>query len=394
MERKTNDWLTSYLRYVDETEPAEMHKIWTAISTIASCLQRKCFFKWDKVIYPNLYVVLVGPAGCRKGSAMAPAAAMLEELGIKRAAEAITREALIRELRQASGCTIDPITQKPHMHASLTIASEELTVFLGYNNLTLIADLTDWYDCRQRWTYRTKNSGSDEILGVWVNLLGATTPDILQATLPQDAVGGGLTSRMIFVYTKGKGKIVAHPFLLSENEDLRLDLVYDLERINMLVGEFKPTPEFLQVFPDWYIQQHSEPPFEDQRFGGYMQRRQTHVLKLCMVMSASRGDDMFITKEDFERSLAILKETEKTMHLTFSSYGSNPNIGVTQQIMNTITTKKEITISSLLRMYMRDLDITQLNIVLETLERSGFCKVVRAEAGGDNRVIYTEKKYE
>jgi hypothetical protein len=390
-ERRLSDWLSSYIEYVEDTEPAYIYKIWVGMSTIASCLQRKCFAQWDKKIYPNLYVVLVGPSGCRKGTAMYPAASMLDELGIKRAAEAITREALIRELRTSSNTHIDPKTERPMMHSSLTIASEELTVFLGYNNLQLISDLTDWYDCKQRWTYRTKNQGSDEIQGVWVNLIGATTPDILQATLPTDAVGGGLTSRIIFSYAAKKGKIVPVPFLINNNQELRDNLVMDLSEICTMVGQFKFTDTFVNKFADWYVSQEDHPPFDDYRFGGYIQRRPTHMIKMSMIMSASRTNDMIITERDFDSALDLLLATEREMPKTFGGYGQSENASMLPRIMAEIGNKKETTFPDLMRKFSRDVTPRQLQEIIYTLTISGFC-TAEPEQVGDKRVMVIRYK--
>jgi hypothetical protein len=389
MERRLPDWIDSYLDYVDETEPAYLYKAWVAVSTIASCMKRKCYAQWDKRIYPNMYIVLVGPSGCRKGTAMYPASAMLDELGIRRAAESITREALVRELKASSDNHIDPITEKPMMHSSLTIASEELTVFLGYNNLSLISDLTDWYDCKNKWTYRTKNQGTDEILGVWVNLLGATTPDILQATLPTDAIGGGLTSRIIFVYAAKKGKIVPIPFLIHENEQLKKDLVHDLEQILMMTGRFKFSEKFVDTFAEWYVEQEDHPPFDDYRFGGYMQRRPTHMIKMSMVMSVSRSNEMIITEEDFYKALTLLSRTEAEMPKTFGGYGQSENASMLPRIMAEIGNKKTVSSNELMRKFSRDITPKQLEEILLTLEMSGYCKGTIQTEGNMKVMVYT-----
>ena len=210
VKRQLDDWLDAYLEFTDNTEPPTQFHRWTALSLIASVLQRKCHLEWGSLtFYPNMYVVLVAPSGkARKGTAMGVGLQMLEELGVKLAAESITREALVRELANVSDKIIYPDNERVEFHSSLTIFSPELTVFLGHNNFQLMSDLTDWYDCRQKWIYRTKNMGTDEIVGVWVNLIGATTPSLIQTALPMDAIGGGLTSRIIFVCEQNKKRIV------------------------------------------------------------------------------------------------------------------------------------------------------------------------------------------
>ena len=94
-DRMLPDWIDSYMAYVDNTEPAEAFKLWTAIFCIVACLKRKCFLDWGTItFYPNMYIVLVGPSGCRKGTAMGPGFSMLTELNVRMAAEATTREVL------------------------------------------------------------------------------------------------------------------------------------------------------------------------------------------------------------------------------------------------------------------------------------------------------------
>lgn len=381
MARKLDDWITSYLKYTFNSEPPESYKLWVAISVVASILQRKCSLPWGyDTYYPNMYIVLVGPSGkCRKGTAMGPGYDLLSDMGIKMAAESITREALIRELKQTTSTDIDLETQEVNLHSSLTIYSQELTVFLGYNNTALMSDLTDWYDCKKRWTYRTKNMGEDEIIGVWVNLIGATTPELVQSTLPRDAIGGGLTSRIIFVYEEDKGKLVPAPFLTEEDKKLREDLLADLERMAGLRGEFRITKEFLNKYIDWYTYQHKNPSFTDPRFGGYASRRSAHLFKLSIILSASEGDSMIIDEKIFNRAVGILESTEKKMHLTFSGIGKSETSDVLSRVMAYVVAEPNVTFKALLKAFYFDADKDVLTKIVGTLTAMGFCTLVHSE---------------
>lgn len=374
-DRKLDDWIASYLDYTDNSEPPLMYREWIAISVIAAVLQRKCYLNWGPItFYPNMYIVLVGPSGkCRKGTAMSIGAKFLYDHGVKMAAEAITREALIRELNQVSSSEVDPRSGEFIMHASLTIYSQELTVFLGYNNQQLISDLTDWYDCRDRWTYRTKGQGTDEIIGVYVNLIGATTPDLIQSALPRDAIGGGLASRIIFVYEEEKGKSVPFPFLSKEMTDLKDKLLMDLERIGMMSGEFVVTSDFLDLYGEWYHMQEENPPFEDPNFEGYFQRRPNHVLKLSIILSAATRDDQVIDAEILARAIDLLERTERKMPRTFSGYGSSRTADVFSRIMTYIRVKRETTKAEILQMFYGDVENERhLDSMLETLKAMGW----------------------
>jgi hypothetical protein len=322
---------------------------------------------------------------------MGPGMKFLREMGIKVAAESITREALIRELKQSNDTQVDISTGDMFLHASLTIFSQELTVFLGYNNQALMADLTDWYDCRDTWTYRTKNMGTDEIIGVWVNLIGATTPELLQTTLPRDAIGGGLTSRMIFIYEHNKGQIVPAPFQSNEEKDLGRSLMTDLERISMISGEFQVTEEFIARYIQWYTDYSTgPPPFDDYKFAGYFERRPTHLLKLCMIMSASRSSSKIIDIIDFERSLSTLEMAEKKMPYTFSGVGKAITSDIMERVIASLSVAKEMDFGDLLRRFYQDVDKIVLEKMIESLVAMG---TVQVEYEGKRKIIrYMDKK--
>ena len=391
--RQLDNWLEAYMQYTDNQESPDLYHKWCAVHLVAAVLQRKCFLNWGYItFYPNFYIVLVGPAGkCRKGTAMGPAYHMLRELGIKMAAESITREALIRELKQSNGTQIDPVTGKMYLHSSLSIFSPELVVFLGHNNHQLMSDLTDWYDCRERWTYRTKNMGTDDIVGVWVNLLGATTPDLIQTTLPLNAIGGGLTSRMIFVFEKNKRKTVPVPFISNETKELGEILVRDLEQINMISGEFRITKDFLNTWIEWYTQAEGRPPFKDPRFAGYIERRPTHILKLSIIMNAMRKDgNQMITDGDLLSAIALLEETEKAMPHTFGGVGKSAQVDITNKVIALLAEHKEMTRSEITRRFYHDADRQEIDRVILTLETMKAIQV-RHTSNGDANLIYTWK---
>ena len=374
--RALPDWLDAYMEYTEDSEPPKMFHLWSAISTIASALQRKCYLRWGTLtFYPNMYIVLVAPSGkCRKGTAMDPARDLLDALALPLAAEATTREALIRALRDANSTNFDPNTGDQQFHSSLTIHSKELTVFLGYDNKQLMMDLTDWFDCHNRWTYRTKTQGDDDIIGVWVNLIGATTPELIQTALPPDAIGGGLTSRIIFVFESRKYKTAIYPE--PGDPELYRKIISDLERIHLMAGQFKVTDEFIDIWTQWYPDQEINPPNLGPNLSGYMERRPTHVMKLSMIMSASRSGDLIITGDDINKAIRIIQATEKKMPQVFSGVGKSQIISILPRIMSYIAEVKSITKPKLMERFLADIDDYMLDRVLKTLQTMRYINIV------------------
>jgi hypothetical protein len=238
-------------------------------------------------------------------------------------------------------------------------------------------DLADWYDCRKKWTYRTKHYGTEEIQGVWVNIFGATTPKLIESALPMDAIGGGLTSRMIFVYEEKKGKTVPDPFWSEDDLQLREDLLLDLDLIRMLQGPFRVSDDFVELWTLWYTEQDRKPPpFEDERFSGYFERRPTHIMKLSMILNASRTDSMTVTAADMNSALELLRLTERKMPMTFIGFGEGKYASILPKIMNEIGRRVETTYEDLMKVFWHDATKWDMDRMLEILESLGYCTLV------------------
>jgi len=380
------------MELTENSEPPRTFRLWTAISVVAAALQRKCCLRWGSLdFYPNLYVVLVAPSGkARKGTAMIPGLKLLRSVGIKLAANATTREKLIQDLKMANVFEGDPSAGQIDVHSSLTVFSKELTVFLGYQNRELMTNLTDWYDCDDDWEYRTKTAGIDSIKGVWVNLIGATTPELIQTSMPQDAIGGGLTSRMIFVYEQRKGKLVIVPGLSEKERDLMEHLTLDLDKLHMLRGDFQITKGYLEMFSDWRVKQEDNPPFQEPRFAGYFERRPAHVLKVSMIISASRGGDLVMDEHDLERTLEIITQTEKKMPLTFSGVGKSTMASTLASVMSEIAMRKKMTFEELMSIFYFDADKWTMDKIVQTMEAMKFVSV--GHEGTEQVITYREQK--
>lgn len=367
MKRELLDWISGFMKYTEDSESPTLYRLWTAISCVAAALQRKCYLDMGMLtFYPNLYIILIGPSGVRKSTAMEPGRELLEDIGIRLSSQAITLQQLIRSIKQASNTEVDPVSGEVQFHCSLTVLSKEFTVFLGYQNKELMSHLCDWYDCDKRWTYETIQRGKEEIIGIWVNIIGATTPQLIQSSLPLDAIGGGLTSRMIMIHEDKKEK--SSPFV-KKDKVLQIKLRNDLEKIYLLRGQFKFTPDFLDSWISWYTRQETHAPnFHDPRFDGYISRRPAHVIKISMVMSASERGDMILNSKDFERAVGALETAEIRMSRVFSGVGQSRFASLIEPVFAHIVTVKTTNLTELMRIFYHDADLWTMERVLEVLE--------------------------
>lgn len=380
--RKLPNWIDAFMLYTNNTEPPRLFRKWTAISCIAAALQRKCFINWGTslIFYPNLYIVLVGPSATGKGTAMNPGLDILSEIPVIRmSAQSTSLQALIRHLKDTNLTDIDQVTGNQYFHSSLTIFSKEFTVFLGYHNNELMAALCDWYDCDRKWAYETISRKREEITGVWVNLFGGTTPDLIQSSLPIDSIGGGLTSRIIFVYEEKKDKLVTIPIQSEKEKDLKQLLIHDLEKVALLSGEFKFTEGFAEMWHEWCLQADTNPPFIDTKFDGYNGRRRTHLMKLSMIMSAAHGKhDLTLTTDDLTDAIECLMEVEVKMSNVFRGVGKSDISGLINKVTHFLLTSKvdEVPYFQFARHFNSDMDKLMMDRVLRTLEASHIAKVI------------------
>lgn len=345
-------------------------------------------------IYPNQYIVLIGPSGqTRKGITLHIARALMEEVDISLVAQSITTEALISRMKNSTKSFILPDTGEVQYHSSVSCISEELSVFIGQSDIHFLASLTDWYDCAPIWTYETKNKGTDVIQGICFNLLGATAASWLPSMLPREAIGGGWTSRIIFVVEDYKGKIVADPNKSKREQSMFDDLAYDLSLVKNMNGGFTFSKEAHEAYIVWYEGYEKDikagrPAIPDPRFAGYMARRATHIKKVGMAISASRGSDMIITMHDFRRARKILELTETKAPKAFRDI-EETKIGLAcQLVLAMIETDGRAKRSKILAAYYRQLDVWTLDRVVDCLAGGRLIKVTQNLKEGE---IYYER---
>jgi len=370
------------MELTENSEPPAMFRKWAGISTIAAALQRKVRVDLglSLTFYPNLYIVLVGPSATGKGTAMKFASDIIEQVPtIRLSAQATSLQALIRRMKDTNLTDVNIVTGEQTYHSSLTIFSTEFTVFLGYHNQELIAALCEWYDCHNRWVYETIARKKEEVVGVWVNLLAGTTPDAIRASLPIESIGGGLTSRIIFVVEEKRGKLVVVPTMTDREIELQQKLVYDLEAINRLTGPMRYTEDFLKVYSDWCYYADTHRPFQDKKFDGYCGRRRKHLITLAMICCASHSDEMIMTAKDMERAISLLAEVEIKMGKVFKGIGRSSTADLLNDAVTFIMNSAvpDIPLFQFARYFEGDMDKIEMERVITTMEAMKLIQIVK-----------------
>lgn len=370
---------------VGSESPVSFH-LWSGIGAISAALERKVFMQWGhSTIYPNNYIILTGPSGqTRKGEPIMIAKDFVKTLESPMVPEDTSMEKLIRSMRNASTTYKDPKTGEVLEQSAMSGFLEELAVLLGEQNTKFLAYLTNWYDSRDEWTRTTKHQGDDYLAGVCFNLVAATAPDWIPYMFTKEAIGGGFTSRCLFVVEPRKSKIVADPDEYPIDKKLREDLIHDLEHIHRITGEYHFEPRAKRAYVDWYKDQegaiargHIE--ITDPYFAGYIARRATHAKKVGMALAASRSNNRVITLQDWDKTLALLGNIEKKMPRAFMGVGKPKYIEETDLVMQYLQARIGVDVprSQILRDLRRFVDDYTLDAATKVLNGMGMLTVFR-----------------
>jgi hypothetical protein len=358
------DFISLYLQYTAETEcPTFFHR-WCALSTLAAWIGRDIHFPFGhSKIHANMYVMLVGLAGTKKSTAIKIGTKLLKQAGYKTFAAKKTRqEKFLIDLAEMSGIVEGEVSSNGsagHSEdnildqnlfgdegntisadnlppAEVFVAADEINNFIGTGNLDFMSILGELWDIDEAFDYKLKNSKSVVIAYPTINLLGGNTFVGFSKLFPPEATEQGFFSRMLFIYAEPKGREYTIP--PEPNAELRDKLLVQLHLIKDKVqGKITITKDAFVLLDSIYMKWGG---MDDVRFDSYENRRIIHLLKLAMLLMATKLRTE-ITRADILEANTILSFTEQLMPKALGEFGKARNSDVTHKIMMCIDATKE-----------------------------------------------------
>lgn len=321
------------MHHTRASESPDAFHFWTGVGTIAGALRRRVWidmrhFQWT----PNFYIILVGPPGiASKSTTVRIGTSLLEQVpGVKFGPQSMTWQSLTQSMEESveyvkyvDSAGVDQLQAM----SPITCSVPELGTFLKMDDSALVDVLISMWDGQlENWGHKTKSSGNIEIKNPWLNLLACTTPSWLEQHFPTSMIGGGLTSRIMFIYGDKKRHLVAYPDEHSPESDYhaqRQSLISDLQRIALLSGNYSLSPAARKWGTHWYENLWVKRPTDmaNDRYSGYISRKQTHLHKLAMVLAAAQRDQMVIEDTDLQMADTLLTAIEPDMIRVFESVG-------------------------------------------------------------------------
>lgn len=348
MPRHFGNWLQAFMDYSQFGEAPKRMYFWTGVSTVAGALRRRvwidqAYFRW----YPNFYVCLVAPPGIVSKSTTASIGMQLLRRvpGIHFGPDVVTWQALVTGFTQvAEGFEY---AGEIHPMSALTLESSEFGNLLNPQDKEMVDLLVSLWDGKQgTFKKMTKFNGNDEIQNPWINLIACTTPSWIAGNFPEYMIGGGFTSRCVFVYADKKERYSPYPILdvpanLRETQD---KLVEDLTHISaLLCGEYRLDEAAIKWGKEWYELHYrsTHEHLDKDHFGGYIARKQTHIHKLAMVLAAAERDELVITANDLALANTMVTDLEPDMAYVFNKIGRSNTSFYTDKFLAYIALRKK-----------------------------------------------------
>lgn len=333
-------FLSDYREYAKGSEAHPTYHTFSALVALSSIISRRVWIDMGFFnVYPNLYVILVGPAGNRKTSAMSVAKGLLRELkeAVPFSAECVTKEKLIldikdneRVIEMFSKPLSDEVQKKQRVYTPMTVMVTELSEFLGAGGVGMINFLTTIYD-QDFYDHRTKNKGDVLITGPFLNLLACTTPDWITAYLRTDVISGGFSRRAIFVLETGKSGRIPFPEVTPTMRAAWDRALAYAKSLAKLSGPFAWDPEARKFFEKWY-RELAIPT--DPMIVGYYETKHIQLLKVAMLLALSESSDLVLRVEHLLSGLELLKLAEDNLVRVFSGIGRNVLNAASQKVMD------------------------------------------------------------
>lgn len=385
----TRPWYSTFVDCtLPHTEAPKNYLFWSAISVVAGVLKDKVFFKEGLyTLYPNQFIILAGPPGIGKGTAINFAWKMTKQQN-GRLSNVLTDKATIPEILRliAKGWpggikVIGGAVTGTMEHSCTIIASELQTLLSSSGDPTTLSTFCQLWD-QQEYENRTKNQGTDIIKDMCVNLVGGTVPDFIRSMDKELGafVAGGFTARCIFIFEEKKSKEL--PFISPIDKNPKSKALYDLlvsdlEHIAKNInGEYTLSPDAELVFRNEYG--GMSPAYDDsEAMLNFKARMKTHVYKMAMILTASFTDSMVITGQVMRDAFFLVKSVRRQVDRIFRGVGSSQLAEPTARVQAIIERRGMCTRTELIQATQRYFDFTTLDRVLYVLALIGFCTEVK-----------------
>jgi len=375
------DFIKTFCSLSKNTEIPLDFSLWTGLFSIAAVLGRDVWLDMGQYkIFPNQYLILVAGSGrCRKSTSIGLSEDALRAIDppLNVISQKITPEALIEAMKFERPEGTDSSVVKFHSQTEKSegiIIADELSMFLNKSSYEsgLGSLLIPLWDCKGVVEYRTKGRGIEFLPNVCLSILAGSTVDWIKTAIPEGAIGGGLTSRMLFIYVDQPTDPFAITSFSQDKQDAADRVVDDLQEISTLSGPFSCTKEAWEMYHTLYNEFfESSDLYDDKYLSGYASRRFIHFFKVAMISSVSEGSSLLIEVRHLEAAEWLMKRVEKSLRRVIRLITTSDQGTMIDFVLRLIAQDEQLTRSELVRKVSHRITGAELNVIIETLIHAG-----------------------
>lgn len=377
-----NNFISQYLEYSAHFTPEvpAIYSRWCCIVGIGALLGRQYYLPFGhEKINPNLYTMLIGSPGTRKGTGIKLIAKFLRLAGYTNfASERTSKEKFLLTLESFGNQAIaitdildqnlfgsDSSSTLPD--SEIFIAIDEFNDFIGSGNIEFMSMLGNMWNYEGVYKNEVKTGHSAAINNPTISILGGNTPTGFKNAFPVDMIGQGFLSRLLLVYGEPNGVRVTIPDSPSP-EDLA-SIYMPLQEIRKrMQGPAELTKSGFALLDRIY---QANITVDDYRFNSYSNRRLNQLIKLCIIVSAAKFTSK-ITDDIVIEANTILTHTEHFMPKALGEFGKAKNSDVTHTVLEIIyNANRLITMKEIFQQCSKDFeDLASLGKVLINLQEA------------------------
>jgi len=364
--------IESVLDMTDEIETPRSYIKWAVLAAISAVIKKKVWTeKYAYRVYPNIFVMLVGPPGITKSYATDISKRMVNAVNNTRIISGMNSiEGMIHKMSEAY---LD-VQGVPEKGTNVFIVSNEFTNLL-LDNPQAFSILTELYDsCYGDEWKKTLKSGSLELKDPYITMITATNTAHFNDKLRQVDLEGGFIGRTMIILEKDRHRI--NSLIRKPKKTFDINLIKpELARIAKLKGEFTWDHEDTMVFfEDW------DKEFKTQTKNdttGIYKRMNDSVIKVAMLMTMAEGDDLIFTKPRLEQAIFTCGQIITNIKSVTAGVGGAANSAAIYKFMQDLINAPDHKMehSDVLKRNYAHFDTYELAKIVETLAQAAVIEI-------------------
>lgn len=358
------NWLERVIKTTEKLEPPERFWWWASLAALSAVTRRKVYLdRHSYKLYPNIYVMLLGKSGLRKGVPVDWARKWVEKTRVTRLiAGRGSVQGIVKSLGTAY--TIEGVGLIKDAHGMLV--GGEMASFLVQDPVALTV-LTDLYDSHYNPTWESilKHSDTDHLENIYLTLLGASNEIHLKDVIQQRDIEGGFIARTFLIQENKKrcsNDLIDAPVGIGA-----LNTLHEyLAEVARAFGEFSWTSQSKLLYKSWYAEMEAKKHSDTT---GTVDRVTDQVLKVAMLISLGESIDL-VMKEDhlleaIQRCIVCYGAVQRMTMGSGKSQMAEQTAIILKDLLGRPT--HEIQRSKLLQKYWGHFDAFDLDRIVENL---------------------------